>query len=215
MTKQIRECYIWFGWMHRHMDWWITGVDWMIEIWKRWMDVNIEGWRCWWVLYVVDRTGGSVWRQFLGEDERGPLWEQGAVCQTHPDLLHPDQEWVDQPSSSHFTHTPHTPHTLNLSLSLSSVLLNTASKGKRRPSLCACASVCVCPLRHSFRDTGPNMDDRIQGCERDECHLSVEHNTRTSAEFDDDRDTCVCVCVCVYWRRGWISWKCVHNSPQN
>lgn len=43
---------------------------------------------------------------------------------------------------SHHTHTSHTHHTLNLSLSLSPSL-NTASKGKRCPLLCACASVCV------------------------------------------------------------------------
>lgn len=139
-------CWLDDGWMKRKAE----------SIWSGWMGkVEWKRWRCWRVFYVVlDRSGGSFWEQFLGEGEGGALWEQGAVCQTHSDLLHTDQEWVD-PSSSHITHISHTSHIKPLSLSL---LLWTQPLKVRDAPCSVLAHLCVCVCWDSPRGTGSNRD---------------------------------------------------------
>lgn len=203
------------------IEWWMNEKE-RYTVWKdmKWFDGCKVEWmerlRHWWVFYVVvDLTGGSVWKQFLGEGEGGSLWEQGAVCQTHTDLLHTDQEWVDLPSSSHITHiTPSHIKPLSISLSPPSVLLNTASKGKRCPSLCVCASmcVCVCPLRCSLQDTGPNMDDRIQGCGRDD---GVERSQCREQHQDQRWVWWWQRCVCLVKERVNFMKTCLHFTPKS
>lgn len=43
---------------------------------------------------LSDRTWRPLWEQFLDQGERGPIWKQWALCQTHLDFLLPDKEWV-------------------------------------------------------------------------------------------------------------------------